>query len=38
MNDLIKFLTVVLIVMFCVAAALTITFYGDYRTLPGMVP
>jgi hypothetical protein len=38
MNDLIKFLTVIAIVIGSVAAALAMTFYGSHGTLPGMTP
>ena len=38
MNDLIRFLTVIAIVLVSFAAAITITYYNSYGNLPGMVP
>lgn len=38
MNDLIRFLAVIAIVLVSLAAAITITYYNSHGSLPGMVP
>ncbi len=38
MNNLIKCLVIVLVVLTSITAAVTITYYNSHVTLPGMTP